>query len=428
MIKYWITTCIVLGSVLFAHAQSSDSRWIEALNRIEFKPSVLLQTWASYSFGQDLYNNETGTYLPVSNRLETQIRRTRLGFSVKPYERFSLKFVASMDFVGRDVLSATVGGNNNGANPAFRLWVFTGQWQLTKSSQAAFLTFGYMTPQIGRESITGVYGSTGMEKVWTQNYLRRHIVGTGPGRATGINLGGLFDMGNEKLHLSYNLGFYNPLFQAFSGNSTGIENALMLAGKTSIHLGDPENFKYSLGHKSNYFSKRKGLTVGLQTTHQGRTDLFSKNNLVGIDVLFNWKHLNIDGEWNWLNRDGFFANQDMTSKAQLRYIKISYNIHLAKKYMLEPVIMLSTYAGEETLQKQLHSEQIGMPSGIDHVVDIGFNFYLNPKLKLSLHYTKNSGEIGEMPGGSGINNYYRQNGAGAIQRGNWIGFGVVVGY
>jgi hypothetical protein len=427
MQKKWITAWVWFIWLSVGISQSGENNWLKTLEKIEFKPSLTLQTWASYSFGQHLWSEKDNEYLPVSNRIETQIRRTRFGFSVRPYSRLSIKFVSSVDFIGRDVLSATVGGSNNGANPAFRLWVLTGQWKMTKENEGVYITFGYMAPQIGRESITGLLGSTGMEKVWTQNYLRRHITGTGPGRATGINLGGLAQVSDQKLRFSYNIGVFNPVFQAFSGNSTGIEYAPMLAGKLSLHLGDPENDKYSLGHKANYFSQRKGLTVGIQTTYQGRTDLFAQNSMIGLDLLFNWKHLNIDGEWLWLRRDGFTPNQEAEARAQVRYIKMSYNIFLPGKYMIEPVIMLSTYSGEKDLDKQMLATQVQMPSGMDHVLDAGFNFYLNPKLKLSLHYTKNNGEIGQMPLGSPVNNYFQQNGAGAIQRGNWIGFGIVIG-
>ena len=372
--------------------------------------------------GQRTYDLGLDDYIPVDDRLEIQVRRIRLGFTAVPFTRFKTKLVTSLDFIGRDVLSATQGIVNNGGSPFLRFWELSGEWQIKENSQGAVLTAGYFSPQIGREAITGVFASSGMEKVWIQNYVRRHVVGIGPGRAMGINFGGLQSSKAGKLHLDYNIGLFNPV-NLGTTISTGREYSPLICAKTTLHFGDPESSTYSRSHKVNYFSERNGLSLGIQATTLGKTNNFDQSQLVGFDILFNWVHLNVDGEWHWLSR----TNNDILHtklNAQVGYIKVGYNIHMKGKSILEPIFMISTYQGETTTLLQNNATDAGMPSGIDNTIDLGFNLYLNPKFKFALHLTLESGELGELPAGSPINNQFRQPNYGPIDRGDWIGLGL----
>jgi hypothetical protein len=59
-------------------------------------------------------------------------------------------------------------------------------------------------------------------------------------------------------------------------------------------------------------------------------------------------------------------------------------------------------------------------------MDLGANIYWNPDFKISLHYTWRWGDAGATAAGATFNNYFRQSGLGAIERGDWLGLGLVV--
>ncbi|MEZ5058927.1 MAG: porin [Saprospiraceae bacterium] len=278
---------LFLGLAGSLNAQESEpSGWLKKLEKYKIQPSLGLQLWSSYTLGQKVYNTDSRAYEAVDDRINFQLRRTRIGLKGQPYEDLSFNFTVAIDLVGRDLLSGTEAGVNNGASPIFRLWNATVQWRMIPKSEKLNLVFGYMPPQIGRESITSAMRSNSMEKSWSQNYLRRHLTGIGPGRAMGANFGGLFYKEGNQLSMGYDLGFFTPQFESYGGNSVGNHFSVLSVGRLEFYLGDPESKKYTLGHKINYFGKRDGLTLALVGAHQGETDLF-KNEAVGFDFLWN---------------------------------------------------------------------------------------------------------------------------------------------
>ena len=267
-----------------------------------------------------------------------------------------------------------------------------------------------------------------MEKSWSQNYLRRHLVGTGPGRALGLNLGGLFL--NSSIGVSYDVGIYNPVFASFNGNSTGINSSPLISGRVAFHFGDPEFEKYTTGHKENYFGKRKGLTLAFTAARQGETDLYTNNFAYGIDWLFNWGNINLIGEWSILERNGEINSTNTTpteinSNANTGFVRIGYNIELKNAKVLEPVLMFVQFNGELDGAKQLEANLLNAFAGKDQSIEASLNLYLNPDLKLSLSYTFREGDLGDAEPGARFNNFFFQGGAGAIQRGEWLGVGLV---
>lgn len=415
---------------LLLSAQDPQSSWLKKLEKIQIKPIIGLQMWSSYTIGTKVFTPEDQSYQAVDNRLNIQLRRARMGLKSKLYPNLKINLTTSLDLVGRDLLSGTDGNANNGGSPKFRIWNAYLQWKMLKDNECLNLTIGYLIPQIGRASITAALRSTSMEKAWSQYYLRRHLTGTGPGRAMGINLGGLIPILPELLLLSYDLGLFNPLFQAYNGNSTGYHASPLLIGRVVFHLGDPEQKNYSISHKVNYFSKRKGVSIALSGVRQGVTDLFTQNTAFGGDLLFNWSHFNLDGEWTFLQRNGFAPNLDHQSSfyntsSNTGYIRLGYNLHLKNHWILEPVLMMMQFNGPLDSLGQKKAKFLDSNSGKDHNLDFGVNLYFNPNLKLSLHYTFRDGNAGADAPGSGINNYFYQPGIGAIQRGEWFGLGLV---
>ncbi|PHN04676.1 hypothetical protein CRP01_19350 [Flavilitoribacter nigricans DSM 23189 = NBRC 102662] len=415
-------------SGLGLNAQNKTSEFSELLEKYKIKPSVGFQMWTTYTDGMEVYNAATETYEVAENRLNTQLRRTRLGVKGQPFEDLSFNFTAALDLVGKDLLSATEAGGNNGSSPTFRVWNAFVQWRLLPKKEYAHLVAGYQVLPIGRESITSALRSTSMEKSWSQNYLRRHLTGIGPGRAMGLNLGGLFLNEHSNVHFEYNLGVFNPVFEAVNGNSTGLRSSPMIAGRAIIHIGDPESQTFSMNHKINYFGKRKGISLAFAVAEQGRTDLFRQNRALGGDVLLNYGGLNIDGEYYYLSRSSFDldASPSFATHGRTGYARVSYDLNLPRRMVLEPVAMYSFFRGAMEEGAQSQAQSLKSFAGKDETFDLGANLYWNPDFKISLHYTWRWGDAGT--GGEGVtfNNYFQQSGLGAIRRGNWLGLGLVL--
>ncbi|MCB0634865.1 MAG: porin [Saprospiraceae bacterium] len=427
MKKSIIILALAIGVFGLLHAQSDTSSFSQKLAKYKIKASVGLQLWTTYTTNMEYFNAEQGRYEAVDNRLNTQLRRTRLTLKGQPYENLTFNLTASLDLVGKDVMAATEAGANNGASPSFRVWNAFVQWRLLPKKEHLYLTAGYFAPQIGRESITAALRSTSMEKAWSQNYLRTHLTGIGPGRAMGLNLGGIIPTRQPGLQFGYELGVFNPVFESLSGNSTGNRFSPLTVGRATIDIGDPENPQYSISHKINYFGKRKGLTLGAAIARQGRTDLFHENRAAGMEVLLNYGPLNLDGDYYLLERgmDASEVTGSFKTKGQTGYLRLSYNIDLPAKLVLEPVAMYWFYNGAMTAEEQERALEVKSFAGQDESLDIGANLYFNPDLKISLHYTLRWGDAGESEPGATFNNYFRQSGLGAIRRGNWIGLGLI---
>ncbi len=293
-------TVIFLGLCLLAvsptYAQRDSSLLSTVLEDYQIKTSVGLQLWATHAQNMQVFDPAAEKYLPVDNRTNVQLRRSRFTISGRPYPTLQFKVTAALDLVGHDVLAATEAGGNNGSSPTFRIWNAYMNWQLTPKKDLAHFTAGYFVSPIGRESNTAAVRSTSFEKAWSQNYLRRHLTGIGPGRAMGLMVGGQLAGASGKPFLTYEVALQNPIFEAYSGNSTGMASSPLLIGRISAHFGDPENEKYSLNHKVNYFGKRNGLTISLAAAHQGATDRFKHNSAHGVELLYNHAALHLDAE------------------------------------------------------------------------------------------------------------------------------------
>ena len=421
MVKHIATLSLIfLFSTIAISQEEKKPEWLNKLKDLKIKPSVNLQLWAVYTDGMEVYDADKQAYEKVDNRLNFTLHRSRYGINMQPYPNLKFNMTVAADFIGRDALSSLDAGQNNGPNPAFRLWQTFVQWRLKPDTEKAYLTAGYFSPRIGRESLTNPLKSTSMEKAWSQNYLRRHVTGTGPGRAAGMNFGGLFYEEGKKLSFQYDVGLFSPVYQSLSGNSTGRRASPLAVGRVLFMIGDPESKKYSMGHKPNYFGQRKGLSVGLAAATQGNTDLFENSYAYGFDFLLNIGQFNFDGNWFVLERE---LTDGSSSVAGVGYGRISYNYPLKNGYVLETSATLVQYNGEMETDGQLAAALTGMPAGEDQHLDLGLNFYFNPDLKLALHYTIRDGDAGAAGDGSTINNFFTS-GAGAVRYGDWLGLGL----
>ena len=416
---------LVLFVCLFQFGILSAQESIFSKANVEISPILNLQAWSTYTLGQEVFNEATGRYEAVDDRINFQMRRMNLGFKGKAFGRFQFTLLGAYDFVGRDLLTGPVGISNNGGSPIFRLWTAKLQWQAIKSSELLYLTFGYFPPQVSRESISSGYRVGTFEKAWSQNYIRRHIVGTGPGRSVGLNVGGMYMQGaDSKFALSYNIGLFNPTFAVPGNISAGVRQSPVLAYQLAFHLGDPEFKKYSTGHKFNHFGKRKGLTLALSGTENGQMATWESNRSIGLDLLFNWNQFNLSGEWMQLSREGEAGN----ISSNVGHIKLGYNIPIGKEITISPVIAYVFFLGEEGLTEQLTASVLGSFSGTDTYWDFVLNVYFGQNMYLSLAYVARDGSFGQWGNGFTGNNYFSQGGIGAIQRGDYLGLGFVFLY
>lgn len=406
-------------------AQDTLSSLSKTLEQYAIKGSVGLQFWGTYGYGMKV-QDETGNFLSAKNRFNVQLRRSRFSLKGDPYRTLSFKVTASLDLVGHDVLSATEAGGNNGSSPQFRIWNAWVKWQRKPEDDRSHFLAGYFVSPIGRESNNGALISTSFEKAWSQNYLRRHIVGIGPGRAMGLMLAGQFHSEENNRHLTYEIALQSPLFSGIGGNTTGLNYSPLITGRLAFQFGDPEHTKYTPAGKVNYFNKRDGLTLGMAATRQGKTASFAQNSAYGFDFLLNYSSWQLDGEMYRMQRFGSTSsNMPIKTKAYTGYLRIGHNIDLPYEFILETVISYWFYRGGKTLSQINAANYLTTFSGKDSGLDIGANLYFNPKMKLSLFWAFRQGNTGQGTAEQVNNNFFRQPGIGIIERGNYIGLGWV---
>ena len=389
---------------------------------VKIEPVLSFQFWSTYTQGLQVFNSDLNIYEPAENRLNFQFRRARFGFKGQMSDQFRFTFIGSFDLAGRDLLSATSGGLNTGSLPGLGLWDAFGEWKLSKKSEVVYLVFGWFRPQFSRESMTAVWATSSFEKAMSQNYIRTHLVGIGSGRAAGVNFGGLLKNKKNKIFGQYNIGLFTPQWLKYSGNSAGFNTSLLKSARLVYYLGDPEMTKYGISYQTNYFNKRKGLSLGISYADQGQTDLFDKNTAFQPDILFNWGSFNLDAEWNFMQRVSLQQNVRYPEGAG--HIRFSKNVQLFGLF-LEPTFMYVKYKGGLTIQEQILASSLSANAGTDENIDFGVNIYFNQnKFKVAFHHTWNRGNMGEGLPGFSQNLYFKQNGLGAIKRGNYWGLGI----
>lgn len=406
--------------------EAVSSNWLKKIEKYKIQPVAAIQIWSTYTIGGKIFNQNTNKYEAVDNRFNTQIRRSRIGIKGQPYEQLKFNITAALDLVGRDVLAGTVGGANNGNAPIFRAW--NAYLHYRGSQDESFnIVAGYFTPQIGRESITSAFRVSSMEKSWSQNYLRRHLVGKGSGRAAGLNLGGLLSRKSNQICYRYDFGIFTPTEGAYDGDSSGKKSAPLFVGRLVANFGQSESKNYSISHKENFFGNRKGFSIAASGSYRGATDLLDKSYTIGSDLLFNYKHLNISGEWIYLWKTGRFPDEDFqlaTDRSNTGFVRLSYNFDFKNQYVLTPYFMVMHFTGATTATEQSKALAFDGFSGAEQNFNLGAGLYFNPNFKMTINYTLRNGEYGDIEPGQKVNNLFWQTGVGAIHRGDWLGIGL----
>ncbi len=390
-------------------------------NKLVIKPTLAFQLWGSYSSDIKVYNETTQQYDAVDNRLNFQLHRSRMGWKGSYGNRWVYDMTGSLDFVGQDALAGTVGAVNNGGSPKFRIWNALIQYKASESSEGLYITMGYQCPQLSRESITSPFVVGSFEKAWSQNYIRRHAIGTGPGRAAGVNIGGLTNTQDTKFALNYDFGIYNPHILTNGANNGGINTNPLLTYRLGIHLGDPETASYSRGKKFNTRGARQGITLAVSGSYQGTSDIWDDNSSFGIDLLANYGLFNISGEWMQLKR----SLGSVESTATTGFIKLGYSSKLQNGKEIEPVIAYVFLDG--ALDRQAHEDTraVGAFAGKDNYLELTLNYYVTPKIRWSVSYTLRNGDEGDADPILVNNNFFQQGGIGPFNKGDYLGVGLL---
>lgn len=338
---------------------------------LEFYQAV--QLWAVYTHDAEA-GSMTRPLGPVNDRGDLLIRRGRLGFRGRIDKQNGFNVVFAYDGIGKGPYSGIRGGTNPD-NLVFS--VLDAVWTWSPEPRFLNVSVGYFRPQVGRLSITGAFANHTFEKSMLQTYQRAHIVARGNGREAGINVGGLYDGGTWSAN--YNVG----MFSANQRQLVGTFNdrwAPLVAARAAITIGDAEMPKYGMSYTTNYFGKRKGITLAVQGTTQGRTDVFDRNSLLGFDVLANYAGLNVVAELHFLHTDFF---DDRVNWSRVWYASAGYHIDLPSKQAIEPFAMVMRYSGDPNSLSA---------TGDDEQLEVGINWYVNKNnLKLNLAYGHGDG-------------------------------------
>ncbi len=401
-------------------------RWLQKKEAFKLSVKSMVQLWSIYSTDFEIYNTTTGAYERVDDRFNVSLRRARLVFSGEPYPRLQYTVMLFYDQIGRDVLSSGIGLTNK-ADPSVGIWDAFFQWKALPRSEALNVVAGWFRPQIQRESITSGWAVNSFEKSMSQSYVRNHLVGTGLGRAAGINIGGLINKDN--LGFNYNVGLFTPATTALNGSSSGKNFSPLMTGRAVLTLGDPELTQYGISYDINYFNQRKGLSLDFNAAMQGKSEQFESASTFGPGFLLNYGPLNLDGEWMWMSRSGRAESPEQevrnyTSKTSAGHIRAGVNIP-AGRFVLEPMAMVMRFEGAYDAAGQADAAALKNSSGAETTYEVGVNYYLDQKrLKFMLHYTFREGNSGAAGDGAMVNQYFSQSGVGAIRRGNWLGLGL----
>ncbi len=385
---------------------------------LDLQPVVGFQIWSTLSAGTEYIEQGTNNLRGVDGRWGFQLHRSRLGVKGSVNDRLKFAFIAANDFVGKDIFDGTIGAPNNTASPRFRLWDAYLIYDLDQGSDLFNLKLGYIVPVVSRESITSPFKVFTMEKSWSQNYIRRHMTNNGPGRTVGFNIGGLKVWEDSFITFGYDIGAYNAKLGDFDSNSAGRKSSNLIAGRTTVHFGDPEMKTYGQGIQQLIFDKRRGVTIGLSQAIQGETDFYDNNSLTGADLLFHWDNISIVGEWAMLKRT--LDNQDID--AEVFFIRAGYLIPLAASKYVSMAISHTSFVGVDTPNEVAQANVMRTFSGTDRYTEITLSYFMSKKNRLLLSYTLRNGDNGSAMETAINNNYFQQSGF-TFERPSYFGIG-----
>ena len=361
-----------------------DGKWVEIFQ--------MVQVWNVYTLENDSYDPD------MDARSDVYIRRGRVGFKGKIRKNMKFKVWFAYDNLGKNEATVGTGSPNTTAgkgdegteNREFYIWDAIWTWVL--DPEWANVSVGYFRPQVGKESITTAFKVISFQKSLPNFDFRKHIVGRGPGRETGINIGGLAL--NKKFN--FNIGVFDTNHKNIAGNTTGRQTvgdgkkwSPMFAVRVAWSFGDPEMKKYKMGYTQTYYGKRNGTTIGLNYTYQGETDVFKKNGIYSIDILSNYGSIDFNAEYDWLYRTAVYSGNEKSTTDTIWSVKLGYNIKLENGQIVRPAVMVSK-EDIDVPKGNTGSDRYTSITGIaskKELYEVSLNWLINKdKLKLNISY------------------------------------------
>jgi hypothetical protein len=368
----FVLTIVLICSFSHANDTTSAKRSLFSLNKAEsFKPLIAIETWATYSLGEEKAGKK------YTRRGDVSFRRFRFGGNGSPYSWLTYSFQMHLDRLGEDSAASTKG--SYGDKPD--IWNAYITAKLIKNTELLNIDAGYYWAAISREFNTSSWAVGSFDKTWANWYLRNFVTGKGNGIESGLGFGGLQNFG--KFGISYRIGSYEP-----RSYSSRVHSDRLYTQRIMFSIGDPEQIEYRYMLPGNLWCKRTGVTIGMGFSEQAKgklsDTLYFKNSFAcGGDVLVSVQGLRIDGEYFLMNRTAEGKNDFDGSEW---HIRTGYTFAVGKT-MVEPCASYDAYEGKgnRSLYKYI---------GNDATLDIGVNWYLNKdKLKVALHYVNQDGTV-----------------------------------
>jgi hypothetical protein len=388
---------LIVVAVLVAPVLAAAAARIEAGEHRDLEIFYSAQFWAIATTDAVASGD-----LAVDDRLDFMLRRGRVGVRGRFSENVDYLFQFAFDKLGKEAFDAVPATPQATNNLEFYLFDFFVTYRV--QPDWLHVSAGYFRPQVSYESMVSPFKVPSLDKSLINALLREHMVGRSQGRETGVNVGG--QVVGARAHLAYNLGLFDTNHEKILGDPAGGRWAPLWTGRLAVGLGAPPQDAYSLRHTTQYFGKRRGVTLAVNGTHQGGTNEtlggtagstkysggFRQNRVLGGDLLANYDGWNLSAEYLTLHRefsDGLVAACDALEAAEyddvVYHVRASYEIPLTGGRFLEPTVMYSRFEGD--------ADSARYPDGVHEQVSVGVNWYLEKhRHKLSLHYVAQDGE------------------------------------
>lgn len=348
MKKTFITvcSCLLLNSI---NAQEK-SDIVKQLNKDWLAQIKFDNGFMNINIALQMWNVESLKY-PQGNftpRYDMFIRRGRFGVNGKIASKLTYGTTFSYDGIGKDKFTVSQGGALN-SDEKFN-FVLRNGFLSYNFSRVFNTTMGYFRPRLGKESIYSSWFCISQEKSLPNNQPRLHVLGRLIGRETGINIGGLVSI-NKSINLLYDVGFFDTNSELIVGNDS-IKSILKTA-RLTLMFGDPEMKDYSLVYYQSGYGKRKGISFGINASHQGQTSIFKQNMFFGADIQLNYGAFDLVLEHDWMFRESIVTpNQSIKTIDQVNSAKIAWNFIKNNNTIIQPTLMFSTETPDEQYSSQ----------------------------------------------------------------------------
>jgi hypothetical protein len=387
MKKVFLIICYLCFTFL-SNAQQQENDIIKQLNKDWLAQIKFDNGYMNINIALQMWNVESlkypqGDFTP---RYDMFIRRGRFGVNGKIASKLTYSTMFSYDGIGKDKYTVSQGGALN-SDDNFR-FVLRDGFLSYNSSRALNITVGYFRPRLGKEAIYSSWFCISQEKSLPNNQPRMHVLGRAIGRETGINIGGLKTI-NKSLNLLYDVGLFDTNSPLIIGNDS-IKSILKTA-RIVLMIGEPEMKDYSLVYYQSGYGKRKGISFGINASHQGKTSIFKQNMFYGADIQLNYGALDLVLEQDWMYRESIVTStQSIKTIDKVNSAKIAWNFVQKNNTIIQPTFMISS----ETPDEQYSGQNPFTKSSKQYVVDAGINWLINKdRLKLGLHYIQGKIEI-----------------------------------